>query len=58
MLYSALHHAKHVKNLIVLGSPIDSYASGRIGKLYRFVHNTIQKIRLLSVAFMQVYPKN
>lgn len=43
MLYSALHHAKHVKNLIVLGSPIDSYASGRIGKLYRFVHNIIQK---------------
>ena len=32
-LYTARHAAPAVKNLIVLGSPIDSYASGPIGKL-------------------------
>lgn len=34
-LYTARHAANGVKNLIVLGSPIDSYASGYIGKLYK-----------------------
>lgn len=34
-LYTARHQPKVVKNLIVLGSPIDSYASGYIGKLYQ-----------------------
>ena len=36
-LYTARHQPKLVKNLIVLGSPIDSYASGHIGKLYQSV---------------------
>jgi polyhydroxyalkanoate synthase len=42
-LYTALHCPEHVKNLIVLGSPIDSYASGRIGKLANKVNQLIAK---------------
>lgn len=34
LLYSALH-PDQIKNLIILGSPIDSYASGYIGKLFK-----------------------
>ena len=34
-LYTARHPSNPVKNLVVLGSPIDSYASGYIGKLYK-----------------------
>ena len=34
-LYTARHQPNAVKNLIVLGSPIDSYASGYIGQLYK-----------------------
>lgn len=40
-LYTALNQPNHVKNLIVLGSPIDSYASGYIGKLYRTMNHVI-----------------
>ncbi|TCM64502.1 polyhydroxyalkanoate synthase [Acinetobacter calcoaceticus] len=35
LLYTALHQPHAVKNLIVLGSPIDSWASGNIGLLYQ-----------------------
>lgn len=35
LLYTALRQPNHVKNLIVLGSPIDSFASGAIGQLYQ-----------------------
>lgn len=38
LLYTALQQPSFVKNLIVLGSPIDSYASGNIGKLYKRVN--------------------
>lgn len=42
LLYSAAKHPNYVKNLIVLGSPIDSYASGRIGQLYQKLNQWIQ----------------
>lgn len=42
-LYTALHNPKHVKNLIVVGSPIDSYASGRVGKLFENTNQLIAK---------------
>lgn len=42
-LYTALHSPEHVKNLIVVGSPIDSYASGRVGKLFETTNQLISK---------------
>ena len=47
MLYCALHHPNHVKNLIVLGSPVDSHASGRTGKLFQKVNQLIAKNKAL-----------
>lgn len=43
LLYTARHHPSAVKNLIVLGSPIDSYKSGGIGKLYRRINYMLSK---------------
>lgn len=37
-LYTALQQPNYVKNLIVLGTPIDSFASGAIGKLYQKIN--------------------
>ena len=42
-LYTALHQPEHVKNLIVVGSPIDSYASGYLGKLIETSNAVIQR---------------
>jgi poly(3-hydroxyalkanoate) synthetase len=42
-LYTARHQPKCVKNLIVLGSPIDSYASGRIGQLFKKTYALIKR---------------
>lgn len=46
-LYTALHQPEHVKNLIVVGSPIDSYASGRVGKLFQNINQLISRSRAL-----------
>lgn len=43
LLYSALNQPNYVKNLIVLGSPIDSYASGKIGQFYAQLHQLISR---------------
>ncbi len=42
-LYTAMHQPAHVKNLIVAGSPIDSYASGRVGKLFQNINKLISR---------------
>jgi polyhydroxyalkanoate synthase len=34
LLYMAYHRDPHVRNLMVLGSPIDAHASGKIGRLF------------------------
>lgn len=47
LLYSASTQPNPVKNLIVLGSPIDSYASGHIGLLYRKLNQLLQHSKLL-----------
>lgn len=47
MLYCALQKPNHVKNLIVLGSPVDSHASGRTGKLFQKVNQLIAKNKAL-----------
>lgn len=43
LLYTALRQPNYVKNLIVLASPIDSYASGGIGRLYKKINAMIVK---------------
>ncbi len=43
LLYTALRQPNYVKNLIVLGSPIDSYSSGGIGKLYKKINILLSK---------------
>lgn len=45
LLYTALRQPNYVKNLIVLGSPIDSYSSGGIGKLYKHLNMLLSKNR-------------
>ncbi|WP_228258889.1 alpha/beta fold hydrolase [Acinetobacter ihumii] len=57
LLYSALNQPNYVKNLIVLGSPIDSYASGRIGKLYEWVHKNIDRNKKLQQRIYNGLPK-
>lgn len=42
-LYTALHQPQAVKNLMVMGSPIDSYASGRLGQLFKYSHSLVAK---------------
>ena len=53
LLYTALHQPNFVKNLIVLGSPIDSYQSGGIGKLYRKVNSYLQRSQALKRALYE-----
>ena len=47
LLYTALHQPNAVKNLIILGSPIDSFASGNIGKLYLRINRLLKRNRKL-----------
>ena len=47
LLYSALHQPNYVKNLMIMGSPIDSYASGNIGKLYARANRYLERSRFL-----------
>ena len=46
-LYTALHQPEHVKNLMVMGAPIDSYASGRIGKLFQKTNRLLSRSKNL-----------
>ena len=46
-LYTALHQPNYVKNLIVLGSPIDSYKSGVNGKFFKNLNQLISKNKTL-----------
>lgn len=58
LLYSALQQPNFVKNLIVLGSPIDSYASGIIGKLNQGMYQFIQRHQTLNqFLFSKQIPK-
>lgn len=53
LLYTAMHQPNYVKNLIVLGSPIDSYQSGHFGKLYRKLNTLIKRSEALSNVFLK-----
>ncbi|MGE8550391.1 MAG: alpha/beta fold hydrolase, partial [Acinetobacter calcoaceticus] len=56
-LYAALNQPNHIKNLIVLGSPIDSYASGHIGKLYRTINHLIGRNKKIQERIYSGLPK-
>lgn len=57
-LYTARHQPQTVKNLMVMGSPIDSYASGRVGKLFETVHRFVDnKPKLKQHIFEGKIPK-
>ena len=51
-LYTALHQPNFVKNLMVLGSPIDSYKSGRNGQFFAYLNRIISKSKTLQ---QQIY---
>lgn len=59
MLYCALHQPNYVKNLIVLGSPVDSHASGRTGKIFQKVNQLIAKNKALqNKIYSETLPKS
>ncbi len=59
MLYTALQQPNFVKNLIVLGSPVDSHASGRTGKLFQKVNQLIAKNKVLqNKIYSEALPKS
>ena len=59
MLYCALHKPNQVKNLIVLGSPVDSHASGRTGKLFQKANQLIAKNKALqNKIYSETLPKS
>lgn len=43
VLYAALQKNNYIKNLVVLGSPINSHASGNIGKLYAKINHYLNR---------------
>eukprot|EP00163_Fabomonas_tropica_P024772 TRINITY_DN426_c0_g8_i1.p1 TRINITY_DN426_c0_g8~~TRINITY_DN426_c0_g8_i1.p1 ORF type:complete len:261 (-),score=22.49 TRINITY_DN426_c0_g8_i1:75-830(-) len=45
LFYSALSQDQHVRNAIVLGSPIDSHASGFMGWMYRRISGAAEVVR-------------
>lgn len=51
-LYTALHQPNFVKNLMVLGSPIDSYKSGRNGQFFAYLNRIISKSKAIQ---QQIY---
>lgn len=56
-LYAALNQPNYIKNLIVLGSPIDSYASGHIGKLYQTINQLISRNKKIQERIYSGLPK-
>lgn len=56
-LYAALNQPNYIKNLIVLGSPIDSYASGHIGKLYHTINHLISRNKKIQERIYAGLPK-
>ncbi len=45
LFYSALSKDQHIRNAIVLGSPIDSHASGMIGVMYQRISDVAEFVR-------------
>lgn len=45
LFYSALSQDQHIRNAIVLGSPIDSHASGLVGLMYQRLADVAEFVR-------------
>ena len=45
LLYSAATKDPNIKNIIILGTPIDAYASGNIGKLYKKLSHSLKWLK-------------
>lgn len=58
MLYTALRQPNYVKNLMVVGSPIDSFASGSIGRLYQKINDlVIRNRKIQNTLYKGILPK-
>src|SRR5699024_6729589 len=58
LLYTALRQPNYVKNLMVMASPIDSYSSGGIGKLYKKINMLLSKNHKIQQSIYQgIIPK-
>lgn len=45
LCYGGLGHDAHIRNQVVLGSPINSHASGQLGKVYQFISARAEWVR-------------
>ena len=45
LLYAAATQDPDIKNIIILGTPIDAYASGNIGKMYKKLGNSLRWVK-------------
>jgi polyhydroxyalkanoate synthase len=45
LCYTALTHDPDIRNLVILGTPINSHASGAIGKVYQFIERRADWVR-------------
>lgn len=45
LCYTALTHDPDIRNLIILGTPVNSHASGAIGKVYQAIERRAQWVR-------------
>lgn len=45
LCYTALTHDENIRNLVILGTPINSHASGAIGKVYQYVERRAEWVR-------------
>lgn len=44
LCYTALTHDAHIRNLVILGAPINTHASGAIGRFYQAVKRQAEKV--------------
>lgn len=57
-LYTAHHHSKHIKNLITLGAPIDTFLTGWHGELLKHTQKILQRYpRLAETLYQGKLPK-
>jgi polyhydroxyalkanoate synthase len=45
LCYCGVRPDAHIRNLVVLGAPVNSHASGTLGKVYQFISNRAEWVR-------------
>lgn len=45
LCYAGLIQDKHIRNLVVLGAPVNAHASGQLGKVYQMLGNAAEWVR-------------